>query len=213
MQLARVNPDYWGLSLCTVDGQRFSIGDTNVPFTLQSCSKPLTYAIALEQLGAYLVHQYIGQEPSGRNYNELVLDYNSEYKMRLTLQRNTYVGLLFLYRRKATQSHDKCWFYFNLRSFKYVGAPRDESRRKIRLHSKLFQCKCFLTALSKIFKLVSFSTFSAWLVGLISALITPCFCQNERLLIVTMLSASICANTNVFQKTQTCESVWTSIFR
>lgn len=85
MQLARVNPDYWGLSLCTVDGQRFSIGDTNVPFTLQSCSKPLTYAIALEQLGAYLVHQYIGQEPSGRNYNELVLDYNSEFKLRLTL--------------------------------------------------------------------------------------------------------------------------------
>uniref|UniRef100_A0A336LR31 glutaminase n=2 Tax=Culicoides sonorensis TaxID=179676 RepID=A0A336LR31_CULSO len=77
-QLARVNPDYWGLSLCTVDGQRFSIGDSNVPFTLQSCSKPLTYAIALEQLGADLVHQYIGQEPSGRNFNELVLDYNKK---------------------------------------------------------------------------------------------------------------------------------------
>lgn len=76
-QLSRVNPDYWGVSVCTIDGQRFSIGDCNVPFTLQSCSKPLTYAIALEILGQELVHQYVGQEPSGRNFNELVLDYNS----------------------------------------------------------------------------------------------------------------------------------------
>ncbi|XP_076762984.1 glutaminase isoform X4 [Xylocopa sonorina] len=75
-QLARMNPDYWGVSVCTIDGQRFSIGDTSIPFTLQSCSKPLTYAIALDRLGQEVVHQYVGQEPSGRNFNELVLDYN-----------------------------------------------------------------------------------------------------------------------------------------
>ncbi|XP_043288779.1 glutaminase kidney isoform, mitochondrial isoform X3 [Venturia canescens] len=77
-QLARMNPDYWGVSVCTIDGQRFSIGDTTIPFTLQSCSKPLTYAIALERLGQEVVHQYVGQEPSGRNFNELVLDYNKK---------------------------------------------------------------------------------------------------------------------------------------
>ncbi|XP_012251171.2 glutaminase kidney isoform, mitochondrial isoform X4 [Athalia rosae] len=77
-QLARMNPEYWGVSVCTIDGQRFSIGDTSVPFTLQSCSKPLTYAIALERLGQETVHQYVGQEPSGRNFNELVLDYNKK---------------------------------------------------------------------------------------------------------------------------------------
>ncbi|XP_014211267.1 glutaminase liver isoform, mitochondrial isoform X2 [Copidosoma floridanum] len=77
-QLARMNPEYWGVSVCTIDGQRFSIGDTNIPFTLQSCSKPLTYAIALERLGTEVVHQYVGQEPSGRNFNELVLDHNKK---------------------------------------------------------------------------------------------------------------------------------------
>ncbi|XP_039482276.1 glutaminase liver isoform, mitochondrial isoform X4 [Drosophila santomea] len=77
-QLARYNPDSWGLSICTIDGQRFSIGDVDVPFTLQSCSKPLTYAIALEKLGPKVVHSYVGQEPSGRNFNELVLDQNKK---------------------------------------------------------------------------------------------------------------------------------------
>uniref|UniRef100_A0A1B6DQU4 glutaminase n=1 Tax=Clastoptera arizonana TaxID=38151 RepID=A0A1B6DQU4_9HEMI len=77
-QLARMNPDYWGVSVCTIDGQRFSIGDSTVPFTLQSCSKPLTYGIALEALGQDTVHSYVGQEPSGRNFNELVLDHNKK---------------------------------------------------------------------------------------------------------------------------------------
>ncbi|XP_013104745.2 glutaminase liver isoform, mitochondrial isoform X1 [Stomoxys calcitrans] len=77
-QLARYSPESWGVSICTIDGQRYSIGDVDVPFTLQSCSKPLTYAIALEKLGANVVHSYVGQEPSGRNFNELVLDHNQK---------------------------------------------------------------------------------------------------------------------------------------
>ncbi|XP_053967186.1 glutaminase liver isoform, mitochondrial isoform X3 [Anastrepha ludens] len=77
-QLARHSSDSWGVSICTIDGQRYSIGDVEIPFTLQSCSKPLTYAIALEKLGPKVVHSYVGQEPSGRNFNELVLDHNNK---------------------------------------------------------------------------------------------------------------------------------------
>ncbi|CAH2989306.1 unnamed protein product [Chilo suppressalis] len=75
-QLARASTENWGVSVCTIDGQRFSIGDVTVPFTLQSCSKPLTYGMALDTLGPDVVHKYVGTEPSGRNFNELVLDYN-----------------------------------------------------------------------------------------------------------------------------------------
>ena len=41
-------------------------------------SKPLNYAIALNELGSETVHDYVGQEPSGRKFNELDLDYNSK---------------------------------------------------------------------------------------------------------------------------------------
>ena len=57
-----------------MDGQRFSVGDTRVPFTIQSSGKPINYAIALEHLGSETVHSYVGQEPSGRMFNELLLD-------------------------------------------------------------------------------------------------------------------------------------------
>ena len=76
-QLAKVDNDYWALSVCTVDGQRFSIGDVDVPFCLQSCVKPLTYTLALQELGPDTVHRYVGQEPSGLHFNAVSLDSKS----------------------------------------------------------------------------------------------------------------------------------------
>ena len=76
-QLARQNPESWGVSICTVDGQRISFGDTKSPFCIQSVSKAFNYAIAASDLGADLVHQYVGQEPSGRLFNEICLDIKS----------------------------------------------------------------------------------------------------------------------------------------
>ncbi|ODM97516.1 Glutaminase liver isoform, mitochondrial [Orchesella cincta] len=73
-QLKNVDPNFWGLSICTIDGQRYSIGDATVSSTFHSISKPLMYAIALSEIGKDVVHKYVGQEPSGYNYNELALD-------------------------------------------------------------------------------------------------------------------------------------------
>ncbi|KAG2459038.1 GLSK Glutaminase, partial [Polypterus senegalus] len=73
-QLAKFSPDLWAASLCTVDGQRHSVGDTKVPFCLQSCVKPLKYAIAVNDLGTEYVHRYVGKEPSGLRFNKLFLN-------------------------------------------------------------------------------------------------------------------------------------------
>ncbi|XP_018091727.1 glutaminase kidney isoform, mitochondrial isoform X3 [Xenopus laevis] len=73
-QLAKFSPDLWGVSICTVDGQRHSVGDTKVPFCLQSCVKPLKYAIAVNDLSTEYVHRYVGKEPSGLRFNKLFLD-------------------------------------------------------------------------------------------------------------------------------------------
>ncbi|CAL8267250.1 unnamed protein product [Lota lota] len=73
-QLSKFSPDLWAVSLCTVDGQRHTVGDTKVPFCLQSCVKPLKYAIAVHDHGTDYVHSFIGKEPSGLRFNKLFLD-------------------------------------------------------------------------------------------------------------------------------------------
>uniref|UniRef100_A0A8B9L1C7 glutaminase n=1 Tax=Astyanax mexicanus TaxID=7994 RepID=A0A8B9L1C7_ASTMX len=77
-QLAKFNPDLWGVSLCTVDGQRHSVGDTHVPFCLQSCVKPLEYSLAISESGTEHVHKYVGKEPSGNKFNKLSLSENDK---------------------------------------------------------------------------------------------------------------------------------------
>ena len=77
-QLGRVEPEQFAVSVCTVDGQRYSIGDHEVDFCVQSCSKPITYCLALEEHGEDIVHQYIGREPSGRGFNELTLNHEGK---------------------------------------------------------------------------------------------------------------------------------------
>jgi glutaminase len=72
-QLGRVDPEKYGVSLCTIDGQRYNIGDYKEDFCVQSCSKPISYAIALETLGEDFVHKYVDKEPSGQAFNSMVL--------------------------------------------------------------------------------------------------------------------------------------------
>ncbi len=50
-ELARSNPADFGICIVTLDGAVYEVGDTRVPFTIQSMSKPLTYGLALERLG------------------------------------------------------------------------------------------------------------------------------------------------------------------
>jgi glutaminase len=73
-QLARVDPERFGLGLCTVDGQRLTLGDARERFSVQSSSKLVTYCMALEEHGEADVHRHVGREPSGRSFNELALD-------------------------------------------------------------------------------------------------------------------------------------------
>lgn len=73
-ELADVDDKLFGISVVTVDGQVFQLGDIEQKFCVQSCSKPITYGIALENNGEEIVHNYVGKEPSGRNFNELCLN-------------------------------------------------------------------------------------------------------------------------------------------
>jgi Glutaminase len=73
-ELARSDPGLFGICVVTFDGAVYEVGDTRVPFTIQSMSKPLTYGLVLEVLGQERVHRCVGVEPSGDPFNEISLD-------------------------------------------------------------------------------------------------------------------------------------------
>ena len=73
-ELSKADPDHFGISLATLDGHVYEVGDTQVPFTIQSMSKPFVFALALDSLGASRVESVIGVEPSGDPFNSIRLN-------------------------------------------------------------------------------------------------------------------------------------------
>jgi glutaminase len=76
--LKNADPERFGIAICTADGQLFEIGDTRYEFSVQSTSKPFSYAMALEELGADEVHRWVGQEQSGGTFNDYKLSLDAE---------------------------------------------------------------------------------------------------------------------------------------
>ena len=50
------------------------MGDVDLGFSIQSCVKPLAYAVAVEDIGVTQVHQHVGCAPSGVAFNEISLN-------------------------------------------------------------------------------------------------------------------------------------------
>ncbi|WP_339746217.1 glutaminase A [uncultured Maricaulis sp.] len=73
-ELAKQDPNAFGLAVCSIDGQRMALGEADTPFCLQSVVKPLNYALALGLNGERYVHHHVGREPSGLGFNELTLN-------------------------------------------------------------------------------------------------------------------------------------------
>ncbi|MEQ8510500.1 MAG: glutaminase [Rhodospirillaceae bacterium] len=69
--LKRVPRRKFAMSVCTLDGHEYNVGDSDESFSIQSISKVLTLAMALEELGAGLWKR-VGREPSGNPFNSLV---------------------------------------------------------------------------------------------------------------------------------------------
>ncbi len=72
-ELKRANPAHFGVGLVTIDGHVYEVGDSRVPFTIQSVSKAFVFALALDMVGEERVAAAIGVEPSGEAFNSIRL--------------------------------------------------------------------------------------------------------------------------------------------
>src|SRR5688572_8038072 len=73
-ELAKANPNWFGIALVTANGNAYEAGDSRQPFTIQSISKPFVYGLALEDHGRQHVVSKVGMEPTGDAFNSISLE-------------------------------------------------------------------------------------------------------------------------------------------
>lgn len=78
-ELAKADPSWFGISVVTVDGRSFDVGDVQQTFTIQSISKVFVYGMALEDYGREKLLKKVGVEPTGDPFNSHIrLDEDSK---------------------------------------------------------------------------------------------------------------------------------------
>ncbi|MBB3453007.1 glutaminase [Rhizobium sp. BK313] len=70
-ELAKVDPNQFGMAIATVDGNVRSVGHADIPFSIQSISKVFMLTLALGKVGEGLWKR-VGREPSGTAFNSIV---------------------------------------------------------------------------------------------------------------------------------------------
>lgn len=76
-ELAKVAPEHFGMALMTPAGDRYSVGEAEVKFSIQSVSKVFVLSMAMQLVGDELWIR-CGREPSGNPFNSLLqLEYES----------------------------------------------------------------------------------------------------------------------------------------
>ncbi len=76
-ELGKIDPNQFGMSICTNDGNEYIIGNSQKSFSIQSISKVFTLVLAYQKLDSKLWKR-VGLEPSGSRFDSLILLENEE---------------------------------------------------------------------------------------------------------------------------------------
>jgi glutaminase len=72
-ELAKVEPDRFGVAIVTAGGAVYVAGDVGHAFTIQSVSKPFTAALVMQDHGSPdVIADKIGVEPTGQKFNSIL---------------------------------------------------------------------------------------------------------------------------------------------
>jgi glutaminase len=118
-ELAKADPQWFGICLATIDGQIYEVGDTRQPFTIQSISKPFVYGLALEDVGHDAVRKKIGVEPSGDAFNSISLAPNTGRPLNPMINAGAIVASSLVAGRCAQDKLDRLLAMLSM----YAGHP------------------------------------------------------------------------------------------
>jgi glutaminase len=85
-ELAKVDPDQFGVHLICMDAGHFSLGDSEVRFSIQSISKVLAVTYAFQKVGLGIWDR-CNREPSGTAFNSLI-----QLELEKGIPRNPFIN-------------------------------------------------------------------------------------------------------------------------
>src|SRR5262249_6750316 len=73
-ELAKADPNWFGISVVTADGQSSDVAHSKRLFRIQSISNPFVYGLALKDHGLEPALKKVGVDPTGEAFNAIVPD-------------------------------------------------------------------------------------------------------------------------------------------
>lgn len=71
--LAAAPPNLFGICVTSVEGGVFAVGDADIPFSIQSISKPFVFALVCEALGFGAARARVGVNATGLPFNSIMV--------------------------------------------------------------------------------------------------------------------------------------------
>lgn len=80
--LAEADPDWFGICVADTAGGVHEVGDTGIPFSIQSISKAFVYALVCEEFGHERIGDLVGVDNTGLPFNSVIaLELNGGHPM------------------------------------------------------------------------------------------------------------------------------------
>ena len=105
--LAEADPSWFGISLVTIDGHAYEIGESHRPFTIQSVSKAFVFGMALEDKGVEQVLGHVGVEPTGDPFNSISVEEDSKRPFNPMVNAGAIVTTSLLSGATSAEQHER----------------------------------------------------------------------------------------------------------
>ena len=119
-QKKKVNPNWFAISIATVDGQIYSVGDVSVRYPIQSISKPFVFGLALKDYGSKTMLKKVGVDATGLPYNSMIASQIRPTKLQNPMVSAGAIATASLIKGKDTQVK---WQRTKEMFERYIGHP------------------------------------------------------------------------------------------
>ena len=109
-QLKKVNPNLYAISIYTVDGNEYNIGDCQVEVAIESVSKVFSLALALKTVGISKMSKMVGTLQTMNRFDSVTAIEESENRTINSFQNGGAMATTSIYYNKNPEKYEKTIF-------------------------------------------------------------------------------------------------------